>query len=83
MSGAYVSSVLDRGVFNGLMAKVFAYKMAEAHRDDALLRHKGRENVCLVECAGIIVQGFLIQSTASSPEVLKKRGSRLWDAIIP
>ncbi|MEM4102428.1 MAG: hypothetical protein QXN78_03375, partial [Conexivisphaerales archaeon] len=30
--GEYVSSVLDAGIFNEIMAKVFTYNVVEAHR---------------------------------------------------
>ncbi|MEM3196678.1 MAG: hypothetical protein QXY52_04315 [Conexivisphaerales archaeon] len=30
--GEYVSSALDAGIFNEIMAKVFTYNVVEAHR---------------------------------------------------
>ncbi|MEM4093157.1 MAG: hypothetical protein QW837_08980 [Conexivisphaerales archaeon] len=32
MLGEYVSSALDAGIFNEIMAKVFTYNVVEAHR---------------------------------------------------
>ena len=32
MLGEYVSSVLDAGIFNEIIAKVFTYNVVEAHR---------------------------------------------------
>ncbi len=33
MPGEYVSSALDAGIFNEIIAKVFTYNVVEAHRD--------------------------------------------------